>query len=152
MGSKYILIQRRTTACMPARLSKFIEEHVHHPAHAAQDEAIAAMVEVMRTTSRKHPSTLFIVGSYHIGKERAYLGAAAILGWKVWCPAAKRHVSHCCFSMLPEHINDREAAFALVLDIGSAFDLGSLPLLMPLCGIAHEVLDIAGVDHHCSGA
>ena len=58
-----------------------------------QDDAIAAMVEVMRAARRKNPRTLFVVGSYHIGKERAYLGAAAELGWKVWCPAAKRRVS-----------------------------------------------------------
>ena len=31
-------------------------------------------------------------GSYHIGKERAYLGAAKLLGWKVWCDANKRRV------------------------------------------------------------
>ena len=33
-------------------------------------------------------------GSYHIGKERAYLGAAKLLGWKVWCDANKRRVSN----------------------------------------------------------
>ena len=47
----------------------------------------------MKAARRKNPATLFVVGSYHIGKERAYLGAAAELGWKVWCPAAKRRVS-----------------------------------------------------------
>lgn len=51
------------------------------------------MVDIMRSTHRQRPSTLFLVGSYHIGKERAYLGAAAALGWKVWAPAAKRRVS-----------------------------------------------------------
>ena len=63
---------------------------------AAQDDAIAAMVEVMKAARRRNPATLFVVGSYHIGKERAYLGAAAELGWKVWCPAAKRRVSLWC--------------------------------------------------------
>ncbi len=32
------------------------------------------------------------MGSYHIGKERAYLGAAHQLGWRVHCPPAKRKV------------------------------------------------------------
>ena len=34
---------------------------------AAQDEAIAAMVGVMRAAKRQQPRTLFVVGSYHIG-------------------------------------------------------------------------------------
>lgn len=37
-------------------------------------------------------ATLFVVGSYHIGKERAYLGAAAALGWRVHCTPAKHRV------------------------------------------------------------
>lgn len=40
-----------------------------------------------------HAATLFVVGSYHIGKERAYLGAAAALGWRVHCTPAKHRVS-----------------------------------------------------------
>lgn len=32
------------------------------------------------------------VGSYHIGKERAYLGAAHALGWRIHCPPAKRRL------------------------------------------------------------
>ena len=39
-------------------------------------------------------------GSYHIGKERAYLGAAKLLGWKVWCDANKRRV-RCIDSVFP---------------------------------------------------
>lgn len=39
-----------------------------------------------------HAATLFCVGSYHIGKERAYLGAAAALGWRVHCAPAKHKV------------------------------------------------------------
>ena len=43
----------------------------------------------------KHTAQLVALqcGSYHIGKERAYLGAAKLLGWKVWCDANKRRVS-----------------------------------------------------------
>ena len=33
---------------------------------------------------------LFVVGSYRIGKERFYLGAAAALGWAVWVDPARR--------------------------------------------------------------
>jgi hypothetical protein len=35
---------------------------------------------------------LFVVGSYHVGKERAYLGAAHALGWRVHCSPAKHRV------------------------------------------------------------
>ena len=41
------------------------------------------------------PATLFVVGAYHIGKERAYLGAAAALGWRVHCSPAKARVRGC---------------------------------------------------------
>jgi hypothetical protein len=34
-------------------------------------------------------ATLFVIGSYHIGKERAFLGAAYQLGWRVHCTPAK---------------------------------------------------------------
>ncbi len=37
--------------------------------------------------------TLFVVGSYHIGKERAFFGAARAMGFKIWCHAAKKRVS-----------------------------------------------------------
>lgn len=37
----------------------------------------------MREALQNEPDTLMVVSSYHIGKERAYLGAAAALGLKV---------------------------------------------------------------------
>jgi DNA cross-link repair 1A protein len=37
----------------------------------------------MREALHDEPDTLMVVSSYHIGKERAYLGAAAALGLKV---------------------------------------------------------------------
>ena len=39
--------------------------------------------QVMRSELAEEPACLFVVGSYHIGKERAYLGAAQALGCKV---------------------------------------------------------------------
>jgi hypothetical protein len=55
-----------------------------------QAEAIAAMAAYMRAEAAAHPDTLFLCAAYHIGKERAYFGAAAALGWRVWAPSAKR--------------------------------------------------------------
>jgi DNA cross-link repair 1A protein len=55
-----------------------------------QAEAIAAMAAYMRAEAAAHPDTLFLCAAYHIGKERAYFGAAAALGWRVWAPPAKR--------------------------------------------------------------
>jgi DNA cross-link repair 1A protein len=37
----------------------------------------------MREALQEEPETLLVVSSYHIGKERAYLGAAAALGLQV---------------------------------------------------------------------
>jgi DNA cross-link repair 1A protein len=39
--------------------------------------------QLMREALHDEPDTLMVVSSYHIGKERAYLGAAAALGLKV---------------------------------------------------------------------
>ena len=57
-----------------------------------QDEAVAMIVDTMRTELAARARTLFVVGSYRIGKERAYLGAARALGWRVFCDADKRKV------------------------------------------------------------
>ncbi len=50
------------------------------------------MVELMRQHVEAEPATLFVVGSYHIGKERAYIGPARALGWRIYCPPAKLRV------------------------------------------------------------
>ena len=65
-----------------------------------QEDAIADIVKVMRKERKAHPHTLFIVGSYRIGKERAYLGAAKALGWKVYVNADKLRVRHACPALL----------------------------------------------------
>lgn len=46
----------------------------------------------MKQEAKARPGTLFIMGSYRIGKERAYLGAAKALGWKVHVNADKLRV------------------------------------------------------------
>ena len=63
------------------------------PLVPTQDIAIAKMVELMRQHVEAEPATLFVVGSYHIGKERAYIGPARALGWRIYCPPAKLRVS-----------------------------------------------------------
>ncbi|KAK9826872.1 hypothetical protein WJX81_002566 [Elliptochloris bilobata] len=63
-------------------------KHVHPP----QEEAVALIVDTMRKEVAARPRTLFVVGSYRIGKERAYLGAARAMGWRVFCNADKRKV------------------------------------------------------------
>ena len=59
----------------------------------AQEEAIATIVRLMRTQAERHPATLFVMGSYRIGKERAYLGAAKALGWQVYVNPDKLRVN-----------------------------------------------------------
>ncbi|KAG2453744.1 hypothetical protein HYH02_001955 [Chlamydomonas schloesseri] len=57
-----------------------------------QEEAIAMMVQAMREAQAEEAATLFVVAAYHIGKERAFLGAAQQLGTKVWATPDKRKV------------------------------------------------------------
>jgi DNA cross-link repair 1A protein len=44
---------------------------------------VCCWLQVMRAELAEEAACLFVVGSYHIGKERAYLGAAQALGCKV---------------------------------------------------------------------
>ena len=61
-----------------------------------QNKAIATLIKVMQDARTEEPRTLFVVGSYHIGKERAFFGAARALGYKIWCHPAKKKVLHRC--------------------------------------------------------
>ncbi|KAK9832766.1 hypothetical protein WJX84_012067 [Apatococcus fuscideae] len=65
-----------------------LPKHVHPP----QDVAIAQIIDVMQKSYKEEPRTLFVVGAYHIGKERAFLGAAKALQWPVWVAPEKLRV------------------------------------------------------------
>lgn len=73
-----------TTYCLP--------KHVF----PSQNKAIATLIKVMQDARTEEPRTLFVVGSYHIGKERAFFGAARALGYKIWCHPAKKKVMEWC--------------------------------------------------------
>ena len=64
--------------------------HVEGGGARAQDVAVALIVDTMAKELAARPRTLFVVGSYRIGKERAYLGAARAMRWKVFCTPDKR--------------------------------------------------------------
>ncbi|KAI3427032.1 hypothetical protein D9Q98_006974 [Chlorella vulgaris] len=61
-----------------------------------QAEAVRLLVQTLRQEAEAGPAgaVLAVVGSYHIGKERAYLGAAHALGWRVYCTPAKHKLLH----------------------------------------------------------
>ena len=62
---------------------------------------MALIVDTMARELAARPRTLFVVGSYRIGKERAYLGAARALRWKVFCTPDKRKArAACTFTLL----------------------------------------------------
>lgn len=81
---KVELLYMDTTYCLP--------KHVF----PSQNSAIASLVKVMREAHAAERKTLFVVGSYHIGKERAFFGAARAMGLKIWCHAAKKRVMEWC--------------------------------------------------------
>ena len=54
-----------------------------------QKEAVTMMAQLMEAEYTLNSNTLFVCMSYHIGKERAYFGAAALLGWRIWVPPNK---------------------------------------------------------------
>ena len=58
-----------------------------------QERAICKIVELMSKHTAQEPRTLFVMGSYRIGKERAYLGAAKALGYRCHVNADKLRVS-----------------------------------------------------------
>ena len=95
---------------MPQRLRVLVPRSAGRPAEDAassaceltvaatrsQEDAVALIVATIRKELAARPRTLFVVGSYRIGKERAYLGAArAMGGWRVFCNADKRKARLC---------------------------------------------------------
>ncbi len=54
-----------------------------------QDVCIAQMADICRECDAAEGGTLFVIGAYGIGKERAFLGTARALGWKIWCEPEK---------------------------------------------------------------
>jgi len=63
-----------------------------------QERAICKVVELMTKHRAQEPRTLFVMGSYRIGKERAYLGAAKALGYRCHVNADKLRVSPLAWS------------------------------------------------------
>ncbi len=59
-----------------------------------QERAICKIVELMTKHMSQEPQTLFVMGSYRIGKERAYLGAAKAMGFRCHVNADKLRVGY----------------------------------------------------------
>lgn len=66
----------------------------HGTGHHVQERAICKIVELMAKHISQEPRTLFVMGSYRIGKERAYLGAAKAMGFRCHVNADKLRVGH----------------------------------------------------------
>lgn len=47
------------------------------------------MADICRKCDEEEGRTVFVIGAYGIGKERAFLGTARALGWKIWCDPQK---------------------------------------------------------------
>ena len=69
-----------------------------------QERAICKIVELMTKHIVQEPQTLFVMGSYRIGKERAYLGAAKAMGFRCHVNADKLRVSHASKSCSPHNL------------------------------------------------
>lgn len=72
----------------------FLDTTYCHSRHVfpPQEQAIEMMVAVMRREAACQTKTLFVVGAYHIGKERAFLTAARQLNCRVHCSLRKSRV------------------------------------------------------------
>ncbi len=97
-----------------------------------QDVAIAQIIDVMSKSVKEEPRTLFVVGAYHIGKERAFLGAAKALQWPVWVNPAKMRVSVVpvsCKIFLPNMCAHLHAMYSALAElVVSRKRAGHLPL------------------------
>jgi len=86
-----------------------------------QAEALNFAVDAVKAESF-NPKTLFLFGSYTIGKERLYLQAAKVLGSKIYVSATKKKVLD-CLDLAPD-----EAALLTTDD--SKTNLHAVPLWM----------------------
>ena len=71
-------------ACLLCLLSApFLVCHVLHADTRAQDQTVSFVAEMVQSNGFANPSTLFLVGTYTIGKEEVFLAPARACGWKV---------------------------------------------------------------------
>ena len=77
----------------------------------------------MKEAYAAEPSTLFVIGSYHIGKERAFFSAAQALGFSIWCDPGKKKVGSCSS---PERARLRHAATCMMGAVCQLLLLASL--------------------------
>ena len=76
-------------------ITQVIPVALQHTTSLLQRDAIAKLVTAMKEAYAAEPSTLFVIGSYHIGKERAFFSAAQALGFRIWCDRGKKKVGSC---------------------------------------------------------
>jgi DNA cross-link repair 1A protein len=86
-----------------------------------QAEALNFAVDAVKAEAF-NPKTLFLFGSYTIGKERLYLQAAKVLGCKIYVSATKKKILDCL------HLPPDEAALLTTDD--SETNLHAVPLWM----------------------
>ncbi|KAL4522626.1 hypothetical protein Ndes2526A_g01010 [Nannochloris sp. 'desiccata'] len=86
-----------------------------------QSEALNFAVDAVKAEAF-NPKTLFLFGSYTIGKERLYLQAAKVLGCKIYVSATKKKILD-CLDLAPD-----EAALLTTDD--SETNLHAVPLWM----------------------
>jgi hypothetical protein len=83
----------------------------------------------MHAELAEEAACLFVVGSYHIGKERAYLGAAQALGCKVRQAAAVTATARDCVRRMPRIVPQVWHAAALHVVFMARYARNALSLL-----------------------
>lgn len=84
------------------------------------------MADICRKCDEEEGRTLFVIGAYGIGKERAFLGTARALGWKIWCDPQK------VATMRMLQLGD--SSMSLLTEVASPFR--PAPALVPLTYIS----------------
>lgn len=69
-----------------------------------QSETVQRVVELAVEHNRRAPSTLFVCGTYTLGKENVFLGIVEALNCKLWANDGKRKVLECLDNQI---INER---------------------------------------------
>ncbi|GLH13150.1 Uncharacterized protein GBIM_17775, partial [Gryllus bimaculatus] len=77
-----------------------------------QESVVEGVIEIARKHMKLHSNTLFVCGTYTIGKEKVFMGLADALQCKVWASKAKLEVLRC--------FNDKKLNSKLVEDPSKA--------------------------------
>mmetsp|Transcript_20072 Transcript_20072/g.46767 ORF Transcript_20072/g.46767 Transcript_20072/m.46767 type:complete len:1008 (-) Transcript_20072:4-3027(-) len=111
-----------------------------------QPEVLEVLAEMCSAEAKENPRTLFVVGSYQIGKERAAAAIARAVGSSVWTSSRRFQMLEAC-DWASERVDSSDKEGKLLFTTDS---IGCSVRLDTMMGITHERL-LSTLEHTKGG-